>query len=90
MFYDGTAALNTQGKAAEAAALGNTPPTQPSFFLSGLTRTRQTRKKKRGDHFKSATQGGASLALGYNQVIPTGFHSWLALLERRASLAPRL
>jgi hypothetical protein len=36
---------------------------------------RQTRRKKRGDHFRSATKGGArcSLALGYYQVVSRDF-----------------
>jgi hypothetical protein len=36
-----------------------------------------------GKAAEAAALGGATLAPGYNQVIPTGFHSWLALLAHR-------
>src|SRR5437867_338206 len=49
-----------QGKAAEAAALGKTPPPSTSFFPSGLARRRRT--KPEGNHFATATQGGFRFA----------------------------
>ena len=42
---------------------------------------RQTElEKKRGDHFGSATQGGAALALGWYKSAPSGRRTWLAHL----------
>src|SRR5215471_7298410 len=62
-----------QGKAAEAAALGKTPHHTNLFFSFrfGARLARQTGRKK-GNHFASVTQGGASLALGYYRIVLTG------------------
>ena len=65
-----------QGKAAEAAALGEAPLHPISFFRSGWARLwrAQPEGKKEEIPFGAPTQGGArpSLALGYHQVVPTG------------------
>src|SRR5690349_1278428 len=62
------------GKAAEAAARGETPPNPPSFFPSVLARLwrAKTEGKKATIIVRPLPRAALRFARGYNHVVPTG------------------